>query len=263
MRTTSLVPLLATLISIASTFPIGYSAHQGGVAARDPARVRSPVTPPNFVPRAKPSSERRTHVPRQEPSPVHHGHRDYNPRAAPSARQERRNYAPRAPQTSPRHDRRREFNAPRAEPSGVHRRREEHVPRHEGDHTKRSLRDQNVFGNKIEDGLGWDEDQCPAPLSACPVRGACDADAIECVDLDSDLNSCGGCAADDIACVFFGTPILLLSLSYIVFLSSYDCNAIPHALGVECVFGSCKVRSCIEGYVVAPPRDVCVPVGAK
>lgn len=117
----------------------------------------------------------------------------------------------------------------------MHHRREEHVPRHESDRTKRSTQGQNLFGNKIED-------QCPAPLSACPVRGASDVDAIECVDLYSDLCSCGGCAADDIA---------------------YDCNAIPHARSVECVFGSCKVHSCDDGYVVAPPRDVCVSVRAQ
>ncbi|KAH9996049.1 hypothetical protein BJV77DRAFT_942586, partial [Russula vinacea] len=83
---------------------------------------------------------------------------------------------------------------------------------------------------------------CPAPLSACPVRGARDADAIECVDLESDLYSCGGCAADDI---------------------SYDCNAIPHARSVECVYGYCQVRSCAEGYVVAPQHDVCARVGPR
>jgi hypothetical protein len=234
MRTTSLVPVLVALISIASTFPIGYSAYQGRVAARDPARVRSPATPPNFVarakpsperrnhaprakpsperrnhaPRAKPSPERRDHVPRAKPSPERRNHaprqepsakhvpRDHIPRAAPSARQDRRNYVPRG-EPSARYP-------PRAEPSGVHHRRDEHVPRHEGDHTKRSAQEQNVFGNKIE---GWDEDQCPAPLSACSVRGASDVDAIECVDLYSDLSSCGGCAADDIACVFFETPM--------------------------------------------------------
>ena len=203
MRTSSLVPVLVALISIASTFPIGYSAHQGRVAARDPAKVRSPATPPNLVARAKPSPERRNHAPRQAPSPKH-DHRDYVPRAAPSARQDRRDYAPRA-HPSARH-------ALRAEPSGVHHRREEHVPRHEIDHTKRSPQGQNVFGNEIEDGLGWDEDQCPAPLSACPVRGASDVDAMECVDLYSDLGSCGGCAAVDIACVFFLEPLTHFTL---------------------------------------------------
>jgi len=72
---------------------------------------------------------------------------------------------------------------------------------------------------------------------ACPVRGAPDADAFECVDLLSDLDSCGGCAADDIA---------------------FDCTAIANARGVECVSGFCEVRSCTEGYVVALSRDMCV-----
>jgi hypothetical protein len=238
MRTTPLVPVLAALISIASTFPMGHSAHQGGVAARDPARVRSPATPPNFVARAKPSPERRNVAPRQAPSAKHDG-RDHIPRAAPSARarQDRRNYVPRAALSA-----------------------RQPVPTDDIivdiQHNKRSLHDQNVFGNK--DGLGWGKDQCPVPLSACPVRGASDVDAIECVDLYSDLYSCGGCAADDIAWVFFETPILF---SYTI--SSYDCNAIPYARSVECVSGSCKVHSCVDGYVVAPPHDVCVPVGAR
>jgi hypothetical protein len=274
MRTTSLVPVLAALVSIASTFPIGHSAHQGRVAARDPARVRSPATPPNFVARAKPSPERRNVAPRQAPSPKH-DQRDHMPRAAPSARQDRRNYAPRAepsarhaPRAEPsaRHAPRAEpsaRHAPRAEPSGVHHRRDEHVPRHESDHTKRSTQDQNVFGNKIGDGPGWDEDQCPAPLSACPVRGASDVDAVECVDLYSDLSSCGGCAADDIACVFFETPILFHLFFFLHYISSYDCNAIPFVRSVECVFGSCRVHSCVDGYVVAPLRDVCVPVASR
>ena len=82
-------------------FPIGYSAHQGRVAARDTTRVKSPATPPNFVARAKPSPERRNHSPRQAPSPKH-GHRDHIPRVGPSARQVRCAYAPRA-QPSARH----------------------------------------------------------------------------------------------------------------------------------------------------------------
>jgi hypothetical protein len=121
-----------------------------------------------------------------------------------------------------------------------------------------------VFGNKIEDGLGGDveEDQCPASLSACPVRGAVDADAFECVDPWSDLSSCGGCAADDTACVLSSKPLNRQS-PLLLRISSYDCNAIPHARSVECVLGSCEVHSCAEGYVVAPPRDVCVRVGAQ
>lgn len=218
MRTTSFVSVLAALVSIASIVPTGFGAHEGRVAARDPARVRSPpVTPPNLARNV--------------------------PRAAPSPRQDRRDYAPRA-EPSSRHDRRRDHLAPRAEPSP------RHVPRHE----KRSQEEQNLFGNKIEEGQGWglEEDQCPAPLSACPVRGARDADAFECVDLWSDLSSCGGCAADDTACVwflFFKTPKSLIARPMC---SSYDCNVIPHARSVECLSGSCKVRACAEGYV---PRE--------
>ncbi|KAI0287723.1 hypothetical protein BC826DRAFT_916706, partial [Russula brevipes] len=78
---------------------------------------------------------------------------------------------------------------------------------------------------------------CPAPLSACAVGGARDADAFECVDFLSDLSSCGGCAMDDVA---------------------HDCNTIDHARGVECVSGHCEVRSCVEGYTVTPLRDGCV-----
>ena len=208
MRTTPLVPVLAALISIASTFPIGYSAHQGGVAARDPARVRSPATPPNLVARSKPSPERRHLAPRQAPSPKHDG-RDHVPRAAPSARHDRRDYVPRAA-----------LSARQSKPSDVH-----HDQVQPG-HTKRSSQDQNVLESKVEDGLGWDNAQCPAPLSACPVRGASDVDAIECVDLYSDLYSCGGCAADDIACVFFETPILS---SYTVFLAMIAMQFPMHA----------------------------------
>lgn len=110
----------------------------------------------------------------------------------------------------------------------MHHRRDEHVPRHDCDRTKRSPQGQNVFGNKFEDGLGWDDDECPAPLSACPVRGASDVDAIECVDLYSDLYSCGGCAADDIACVFFETPILFHP-SYIIFPAMIAMQFLMHA----------------------------------
>jgi hypothetical protein len=105
MRTTSLIPVLAALISIASTFPMGFSVRQGRVVARDPGKVRSPATPSNLVARAKPSPERRHRALRQAPSPKHE--RDHVSRQVhPSAR-----------------------HAPRAEPSGVHHRRDEYVPR--------------------------------------------------------------------------------------------------------------------------------------
>ncbi len=89
-------------------------------------------------------------------------------------------------------------------------------PMHRHGHGKRSEEDQDVLGGgavgvivdashedqKDEEKQGWrGEGRCPEPLTACPVRGALDVDAFECVDLWADLCSCGGCPADDIACV--------------------------------------------------------------
>jgi hypothetical protein len=85
---------------------------------------------------------------------------------------------------------------------------EEEAKKEEAIHenSKRSLEEQSVFGNsgKVSDAQEWsfyDDDHCPEPLWACPVRGAHDADTFECVDLLSDLDSCGGCSAEDKACV--------------------------------------------------------------
>jgi hypothetical protein len=234
---TSLVSVLAALVSIASTIPIGYGAHHGQVAARDPAKVRSPpVTPIDLernVPRAA-HPDRRDFAPRAQPSKKP-DRRDYAPRAEPSKKPARRDYVPRAAEPSKKPDRRdhvpraepskkneRRDYAPRAEPSKKPERRDQdaHAP------TKRSPSQQiqDLFWKKLWEGSRWgfvdDEvDQCPAPLSACPVRGARDADAIECVDLESDLYSCGGCAADDILCVVFFLPLKNLSLAPFLFLT--------------------------------------------
>jgi hypothetical protein len=87
----------------------------------------------------------------------------------------------------------------RPTPSGVHHQRRS--PGEDASHRRRSLEGQDIIGT-IGTPTWHPDDQCPAPLMACPVRGAPDADAFECVDLLSDLDSCGGCAADDIVCVF-------------------------------------------------------------
>jgi len=96
----------------------------------------------------------------------------------------------------------------RPKPSGVHHPRRS--PSEDASHRRssRSLEDQNNIGT-IGTPTWHPDDQCPAPLMACPVRGAPDADAFECVDLLSDLDSCGGCAADDIMCVFPPFSLLL------------------------------------------------------
>jgi len=119
-------------------------------------------------------------------------------------------------------------------------------------HAKRSEDEQNVLGGAggalvdasyedrtNQESQGWrGEGRCPNPLTACPVRGAHDIDAFECVDLWADLSSCGGCPTDDVV---------------------HDCSSIAHARSVECVAGRCEVRLCNDGYVVAPQHDRCVP----
>lgn len=141
---------------------------------------------------------------------------------------------PSRPKPSAWYVRRAEDDPPPAKPSGAYRdyllRRsaaEEEVDDHHSE--VRSLEDQSVIGSDgSKVGPSWFvEDRCPAPLSACPVRGVPDADAYECVDLLSDLDSCGGCAADDTACVFllsllFPFLFLFFSLPPLVFFLSFD-----------------------------------------
>ena len=73
-------------------------------------------------------------------------------------------------------------------------------------HSKRSEEEQNVLGGGSVDTSYEDQKNeekqghCPESLTACPVRGAHDVDAFECVDLWADLSSCGGCPAYDIVC---------------------------------------------------------------
>ena len=212
--------------------PLGHPAR--AVAVSVPPKKKLERRRRDYAPRAevvaskpsgKPDRRRSDFAPRAEVASKPSGkpdrrRSDFAPRAEvvaskPSGKPDRRrsNSAPRAEvvasKPSGKPDRRRPDSAPRAEvvaskPSGKPDRRDVHAP-HTPQHAKRSQDEQNPFGGyKIEEGLlGWlDEDQCPAPLSACPVRGARDPDAFECVDLESDLYSCGGCAADDIACVF-------------------------------------------------------------
>jgi hypothetical protein len=118
----------------------------------------------------------------------------------------------RRPTPSPTYVRSPNGGPPRAKPSGVYsdyllRRSSAAAEKGRDDRGRsevRSLEEQTVvWSDGPKSGPSWDlEDRCPAPLSACPVRGVPDADVYECVDLLSDLDSCGGCATDDIACVF-------------------------------------------------------------
>ncbi|KAM0788196.1 hypothetical protein ACM66B_001355 [Microbotryomycetes sp. NB124-2] len=65
------------------------------------------------------------------------------------------------------------------------------------------------------------------------------AGGYECLDVQSSLESCGGCASTG---------------------EGEDCSAIPHALGVGCEAGTCHVFSCAPGFKPSLSSRSCVPV---
>ncbi|WVO13161.1 hypothetical protein L204_100773 [Cryptococcus depauperatus] len=100
---------------------------------------------------------------------------------------------------------------------------------------------------------------CPGGLVACPIPGdevteqsaAALAQSLnsladwfkigfECIELDAELNSCGGC----------------LALG-----SGQDCSLIANARSTGCENGSCQVHSCLENFIVAPDKRSCVRKG--
>ncbi|KIP11691.1 hypothetical protein PHLGIDRAFT_99111 [Phlebiopsis gigantea 11061_1 CR5-6] len=83
---------------------------------------------------------------------------------------------------------------------------------------------------------------CDGGFTACGVYGFNSADAWECIDTRSDLESCGGCMVP-----FGRTPA-----------HGVDCTAIPGVMDVSCVTGSCVVRRCQPGYVVSLDGSFCL-----
>lgn len=125
---------------------------------------------------------------------------------------------------------------------------------------------------------------CPGGSVACPIPGdevsPSSVEALEkslnsladwfkvgfeCVELETELNSCGGCLALGSgyvsiyylihSCIFF---FLLIQR----FLNSQDCALIENARTTGCENGSCQVYSCFDGYVVSPDRTSCVKRGS-
>ncbi|VDC03225.1 unnamed protein product [Peniophora sp. CBMAI 1063] len=80
---------------------------------------------------------------------------------------------------------------------------------------------------------------------ACGVYGGA-ARAWECIDTNTDLESCGGC----------DLPLTPYSLR------GTDCSALPGVADVSCHNGSCAVRRCLPGWTVALDRSHCVSYGA-
>ncbi|THH30635.1 hypothetical protein EUX98_g3549 [Antrodiella citrinella] len=86
---------------------------------------------------------------------------------------------------------------------------------------------------------------CDRGFTPCGVfewSGMRASQAWECVDTQSDLESCGGCAVP----LMRGTP------------RGIDCTAIPGVADVSCGAGSCVVHRCLPGYVPSLDRAFCI-----
>lgn len=86
---------------------------------------------------------------------------------------------------------------------------------------------------------------CHVGLTACkldPWLARISSHKWDCVDTQSDLESCGGCAAP----INKQTP------------TGIDCTAIPGVADVHCSSGACVVQKCLPGYYIAPNRTTCL-----
>ncbi|KAK8858861.1 hypothetical protein IAR55_003092 [Kwoniella newhampshirensis] len=79
---------------------------------------------------------------------------------------------------------------------------------------------------------------CPKGLTACNVAGAIGAGAYECVDIDNDLESCGGCLHGEYNNVSAAV--------------GQDCTAIGAAKvgGSTCTKGECVIYQCRRGFAL-------------
>ncbi|KAH9939105.1 uncharacterized protein BXZ73DRAFT_44243 [Epithele typhae] len=97
--------------------------------------------------------------------------------------------------------------------------------------------------------------RCPLGQRSCPVYGV-SADGRgylrgrECVDVRTDLESCGGCVADD-------SPGGARSAD-----GGRDCSAIPHTGRVGCRGGACVIESCASGFALSEDGEACVASSA-
>ena len=89
---------------------------------------------------------------------------------------------------------------------------------------------------------------CPPRKAACgiPNKGF---KAWECVDIESDLFSCGGCAVS----APFGQGMK----------KGRDCSSIDRAAAVRCEGGRCVVERCMGGLVPSKNGSACVVEGSE
>ena len=80
---------------------------------------------------------------------------------------------------------------------------------------------------------------CPSAMKSCPLYGSTSGRGFlkgyECIDIQNDLESCGGCALNESP---FGQPSAD---------GGRDCSAIPFADDVRCRRGVCVIGECLAG----------------
>jgi len=81
---------------------------------------------------------------------------------------------------------------------------------------------------------------CQNGFTACPVVSKArlgNRVGFECVDTDSAIESCGGCAGSG---------------------GGVDCTSLPGVDGVSCSVGQCKIQSCMPGSVLSKDGRSCI-----
>ncbi|KAH9845996.1 hypothetical protein C2E23DRAFT_872605 [Lenzites betulinus] len=92
--------------------------------------------------------------------------------------------------------------------------------------------------------------ECAPGQKSCPVYGGGGADNVrgyECVDVRSDLESCGGCVGPEDSLLGERAPD-----------GGRDCSAIPNVDSVRCRSGACVIGRCAQGYSLSPDGSRCV-----
>ncbi|KAI7942206.1 hypothetical protein MJO28_012233 [Puccinia striiformis f. sp. tritici] len=82
-------------------------------------------------------------------------------------------------------------------------------------------------------------EKCPAGLSACPISSGMTAKpsaGFECLDLQQEVTSCGGCASTG---------------------QGVDCTTMKGVSSAGCSEGKCKIFSCKYGYRYSTVHNVC------
>ncbi|KAI0729194.1 hypothetical protein C8Q72DRAFT_778603, partial [Fomitopsis betulina] len=101
-------------------------------------------------------------------------------------------------------------------------------------------------------GTPWKRDtigkRVQSSTGVCGMYGG-SARAFECLNVNTTLESCGGCTIPN--------PFLGATTA-----AGTDCSSIPGVNRVSCVTGRCAVYSCGEGWVVNGSGDGCVRASA-